>query len=112
MGDPVKASATLSLRFCPPERLEDRVCSFSSSPTSRSFFVTNGLDADGGFVQTGDGSSPRRWGFGHPRGGSSHHKGLDAGGGFAHTRGRSSSREVHQTNKQITPLIQRGYMYT
>ena len=48
VGDPVKASATLSFRFCPPERFEDLVCSFSSRPTSRSFLVTNGLDAGGG----------------------------------------------------------------
>ena len=59
MGDPVKASATLNLRFCPPERFEDRVCSFSSRPTSRRFFVTKGLDAgEGGVVHARDRSSP------------------------------------------------------
>lgn len=42
-GEPVRAKATLSLRFCPPERLDANVCSFSSKPTSRSDVVTNGL---------------------------------------------------------------------
>lgn len=54
VGEPVKARATLSLRFCPPDRFMDCVCSFSSSPTSRSFFVTSGLarqdDGGGGGV--------------------------------------------------------------
>lgn len=43
VGEPVNARATLSLRFCPPDRFMDCVCSFSSSPTSRSFCVTSGL---------------------------------------------------------------------